>query len=330
MASGKLSVRKQAVKTREDTLNSDEFATWWKYRRQMQPTPSEPYRAYMIDRSLHATHHPKDEWKGYVNRTDLPPVDNARGYRPPSRKQRRQRRAGHVPASTKRKDYSKDVFYQDIVKYKDAFENKYNLPASKLVIEKRAGSAYQHPGRIIKSPGEVLIPARMYEAVKKSGKKSDFQQFFASMGHELGHHSQLAYGGGITAVPSGEKGLGAIWERSSKSRTAKTNLQKAEKFAHEVNKDFVKTKPKHFKKGKYGRMARLREITAYGSYRKFTPKAVKGPNAPFYWDLGTNLVKPRSAPGKNIAKVHPKATISGISERIVGKKSRKSKKLKLF
>ena len=50
---------------RHQILESQQFHQWWENRRTMQPTPSNPYQAFMIDRSLKAKNYDEKSWSDY-------------------------------------------------------------------------------------------------------------------------------------------------------------------------------------------------------------------------------------------------------------------------
>lgn len=73
---------KAAAKKRREVMASKEFQTWFAARMTTPPVPSDPYRAFMIDRSLNAKLASKTQWQGKPNRLDNPFVDFPAGHFP--------------------------------------------------------------------------------------------------------------------------------------------------------------------------------------------------------------------------------------------------------
>lgn len=317
----KVSVRDQARIRRKNVMDSPEFHKWWENRREIQPTPSDPYRAFMIDRSLHARHYDEVSWQDYVNRSDYPPVDNRAGYTDTGEPiHRRHRRPSFVPKTKQRKDYSKQKYHKSMQGFKEDFVQTYNLPDVDIVVERRGGMAYMRPNPVTGQRGKLLVDEKYYEATRKSKKKSEKQQFFASVGHELGHHGQYAYGYSADTKPRNE-GLGKIYEASQQ----KTQTLTSEKFAWNVAKDYVEKKtPKRLPK--WRGMAKVREKWAFGTYEGTEPPSMRGPNPKFVYQGSTNLlVKNKNRPNVSMFS-NPKISITGVSESKPKRRKRSKKR----
>lgn len=96
---------KPDIAKRKAVMSSEAFRIWWAARQDESPRPADPYRAYMIDRGLHARHAPKESWENVPNRRDLAGVDNlhafAGGFEKPTRRPPRGNRGINRPARRK-------------------------------------------------------------------------------------------------------------------------------------------------------------------------------------------------------------------------------------
>ena len=95
--------QRTAAARRAAIMSTVEFQEWWRARIHLHPIPSDPFRAFMIDRGLMARHLDKETWKPRTNRSDLVPVDNYHGARKqPRRRYRPHRfRESYLPISAR-------------------------------------------------------------------------------------------------------------------------------------------------------------------------------------------------------------------------------------
>jgi hypothetical protein len=141
--------------------------------------------------------------------------------------------------------------------------------------------------------------------MKKGEIEGAKEQFYASVGHETGHHTQFAYG---SKEPGGQTGLGGIFSMTKeeakeikKQARLRGNLQKEskiveERFAWNVARDFIKRKqPKQLPKFE-GTMAEELEEFAFGTYVGTQPESFK--KGEKYWDVNVSLIRSKK-PRKN-------------------------------
>lgn len=196
----KLTKRQQiAIAKRRAVMASKAYREWWEWRQTIQPTPTEPYRAYMIDLSLEARLFPKGLWKHRTNRADYPAIDLPLGMPAPKRRvppRKHFRRYKPVPAPAIRLE--RTAFQKELEQELRAFEEAYHLPPTKLIFEKyRRGGAYSPELRTI------YMPTTSTE--KKVPLASE--QPLVIMLHEAGHHAHFAYGGAEKAMGTSLQGI---------------------------------------------------------------------------------------------------------------------------
>lgn len=193
-----------AAAKREAILSSRAFREWWDARLTFSPTPSDPYRAYMIDLGLFARVHHKRVWKHRTNRMDYPNIDlplgtpRRRRKLPPRKQIKRFKPVPKAALPAILTPYEKEL-----VREAEQFKEKYHLPAMEIRFERGVVAAhipaiYGRGAAIIKMPREQVEQAAKL-------RKGVEQQVRVVLGHELGHFAHAAYGGigRITQKPTG-------------------------------------------------------------------------------------------------------------------------------
>jgi len=187
----RINKRQQAAAAkRAAIIGSAAFQTWWTARQTFYPIPSDPYRAFMIDKGLFARVHHKEVWQHRTNRMDYPPVDLPLGVpspkrRLPPRKQikrfkKRPKAAQPLPITP---------FEKELIGRVEQFTEKYHLPSVEVRIEPRRQPSYMHP---LFGKGMILMPK---EFVARGAKlKGVREQVESVIFHEAGHHAHVAYG----------------------------------------------------------------------------------------------------------------------------------------
>lgn len=300
----RLTSREKERVLKKKVLESEAFDKWYEARRAIQPTPSNPYQAYMIDRNLRAKPYTEESWGDYVNRSDLEGVDNPQGVsmgRAPI--QRTHRSPTFVPASKVRPQHEHEPLFQEAVSMREDFKKTYGINDVDIVVEKRGtgnGLAYGRPMRP-QDKGVVLIPEELYDEVVKDPKKYKTSQFRVGITHELGHASHLGQSYPVfgekwitdpdrSTIPHSPE-LKAIFETTKDSPTKKI---REERMAHAVTRDF------YGKKGwKLKGSAKLMDDFALGTYESKTPKSMQKfdtqtlqPKSPrFVFNRGTGLIE---------------------------------------
>lgn len=278
----KLTARQKELANRKAILESEEYDKWYEARRHIQPSPTNPYQAFMIDRSLRAKPYDESSWEDYVNRSDFEPIDNPQGVPidyPEDGKpiHRKHRNPTFVPASKIRPQHENEPLFQELKGIKEDFNKTYGTDDVELIIEKRSGgSAYSRPQR----PGEkgkVFVPDYLYEEIKRDPKAYKKKQFVVANVHEFSHGAHLGRGvgqyinpfddnPGTDIVPHTEE-LKQIYKKTEGAPTRKI---RRERMAHAVTKDYYE------KKGwKLKGSAKLLDDWALGTYEGTTPKSMQ-------------------------------------------------------
>ena len=192
MSEQKMTKRQQAAYTKKMAiLRSKAFQDWWKARQTFYPIPSEPYRAFMIDKGLYAKPMRKEIWQYRTNRMDYPSIDFPLGTprkrkRLPSRKEIR--RFKRIPKAAK--PVALTPFEKKLVGEVEKFEEKFHLPRAKIKFEPRAAASFL-PSLFGKPM--ILMPKAFVKMGEVGGGAE--QQVAAVIFHEAGHHAHAAYGG---------------------------------------------------------------------------------------------------------------------------------------
>lgn len=194
---GRTKRQRTADEKRDRILSSKAFQTWWRARQSFYPTPSDPYRAFMIDKGLFAKPHHERVWKHRTNRYDYPPVDFPLGT---PRKKKRLPPRKHIKRFKKRpkaaQPYDLSPYEKELVAEAERFSEKFRLPRPRVRFEPRVsgGAAYIHGRPMFGIEPTVLMPRPFVRAGEKKKAKLARQQVEATLFHELGHHAHVAYG----------------------------------------------------------------------------------------------------------------------------------------
>lgn len=284
------------AKRRSQILASDDFDKWYEARKEIQPFPSDPYRAFMIDRSLKAKSYDEDSWKDYVNRSDLHPVDSYRpepdgparpDMEPPVR--RKHRTPDFIPSSKRRPEHDGEPLMESVKAHKKDFMTKWGLEDNiDIYVEHnpREGSAMAKP--IAGRRPVLIIPEKFYQAVKKEGhKKTVMAQFETAHDHEFGHATQhqgekddWAIRAG-TSVPKTPE-LTGIWGSVQHRETQKL---RSEDYAWMVGKKYRESKGVKWK----GARA-LAHRYYFGTYEGTRPSVMSGDKPLFQSDDSRQLI----------------------------------------
>lgn len=176
--------QRTAAARRAAIMSTVEFQTWWAARRHIHPIPSDPFRAFMIDRGLVARLLDKETWKPRTNRTDLVPVDNYQraGRKQPRRRYRPHRfRAGYLPVPAR--PIGKLTKEEKEIKALVAkMAEHYHVPEPDIFFERKQGEAIgsMHHG------GFGGIKPFMRLGVRDLKKQLPKAKAVAA--HEMGHH----------------------------------------------------------------------------------------------------------------------------------------------
>jgi len=204
----------QEQELKRDTLRSSAFLVWWANRKKINPVPSDPYRAFRIDRSLKAKLHSTEVWKKKTNRSDSPLVDypiGSRGKRPKiiSRKQQHRKPSKKsikkLTKQEKRKILygSSDPFASD----RDAQHKKKQVAHARKVLVQEGEKMAQHygvpttplhfssrdPNQFARIRGDRRVGVIKASIHLRSGKLTASQKL--TMLHEQGHviHARQSY-----------------------------------------------------------------------------------------------------------------------------------------
>lgn len=166
-----------AKQKRDAVLKSRAFNDWWEARQEVEPIPSDPYRAYMIDLSLHAKVDNPAIWEKQPNRRDQPDVDLPFGGTPkyaPSRKPRRRSQRKYKSPAIPKKGLGKEAHVLT-----SAMASEYGLPAPAI--------------REYKSKGPLIGAAKVGVA-RLEGKRDKRTGKRTSVIFDVGHSGELRLG----------------------------------------------------------------------------------------------------------------------------------------
>lgn len=176
------SLTENEIKKKKQITTSEAFKIWWTERRKHPPVPSDPYRAFMIDRGIQAHLTDPQDWKTRMNRSDYEPIDF-----PPIVRGKRRIRLPKAPSNkeaerTKRKIRDRARFI-----CKDMGVDKPEVS----FCEGSQYSYYQSGYAINKLTGEVvrLRKPKVVIGISKSGKL--YPMNYGALAHELGHHKDV-------------------------------------------------------------------------------------------------------------------------------------------
>jgi hypothetical protein len=168
--------------TRKEVMESEEFRTWWNNRKKTQPVPSDPYRAFMIDRSLEAKLTSQGTWSKEPNRMDFEPIDF-----PPIVKGRRLRRPEPEPKGPYVEETKKKLKAQELEMAKGM-----NVSPPELRFTQGSGRSFYASGYgKNKQTGEIVKIQEPYIMIglRKDGKMAFTDE--GTLAHELGHHKKV-------------------------------------------------------------------------------------------------------------------------------------------
>lgn len=193
--------RQEAEARRRKVMSSVAFQTWWAARQNIHPVPADPYRAFMIDISLHARVHRREIWEHRTPRADYPSVDlpswlPAPKRRLPSRKE--ERRFKVIPRAAE--PFQVTPFEVGLKQIGEKMAEKYHVPMPRIFFERREGaieSAYFHGLAGIMEPF-IKIGTKGQERMKSKGQEIETSgigsQIFGIFEHEFGHHAHARFG----------------------------------------------------------------------------------------------------------------------------------------
>lgn len=178
-----------AEEKKRKILKSKAFRDWWEVRQEERPIPSNPYRAFMIDRSLNAIVDRRDKWEDQPNRRDMPEIDTARKGIPtyaPSYKPRRRRSRKYKSPSVPKKGTGREVF-----NLAGEMATKHGLPAPEVNTTNREGPLGGY-AKVGLGRGRDGTMYRLHGGKIHIGTKGSRVQALATTAHEVGHvvHAQ--------------------------------------------------------------------------------------------------------------------------------------------
>jgi hypothetical protein len=186
-----LGYREKERLKRERILNSQAFKTWWEARQEVDPTPADPYRAYMIDKSLNAVIEPI-VWDRQPNRRDRSGVDSPREgiptYAPAKKPPKR------IEPPYKSPELPRDPSAASIHKFSGDMAANFGMVAPAVKTHREIGPlgsfARTGLGRYGGPKGEIARYSRGEIHIGVKGKLTP--QKIATTAHETGHviHAQ--------------------------------------------------------------------------------------------------------------------------------------------
>lgn len=241
---------------KRDTMRSSAFLVWWANRKKISPVPSDPYRAFRIDRSLKAKLHATPIWKKNTNRSDSPLIDyplGARGKKPrvvprkqlkrkPSKKQltkqeKRKLLYGGVDPSASSRDAQhkkKQIAHarKVLVQEGEKMAKHYGVPNSKLVFSSRDPRQYA----VVHGNSKTGITETTIHL--RSGKLTASKKLV--MLHEKGHlvHARRTVNKADTLIAP-DQSYTALHKL-----TGKGGQYQREKIAYKLAEPFIKKLPK--------------------------------------------------------------------------------------
>lgn len=167
---------------KQDVMSSFSFKKWWSRRRLEDPVPANPYRAFMIDKSLRARAN-ENKWKSQPNRFDIY-VDRPTVFKQTKRKAvGARKRVSKAPKAPKG-----SITRKEIVEMTREYTRKHHLPMPKITVKASRGRSRHtsfmrvHWRRI--DTGEAIPHKAEMTIVKGKGSKAALKGVIY---HELGH-----------------------------------------------------------------------------------------------------------------------------------------------
>lgn len=218
-----------AWEKRRAIMQSEVFQIWLNERYNTKPMPSDPYRAFMIDKSLEAKLKTKPEWAERTNRADYQPIDY-----PPVTKQPPPDITQPAPKTIEAQKTKGKL--RDRMKYLAKEMGTSEVALRFTVVHKGyARSFYKSGYGINRITGELvkISEPEIVLGIPKNGKLNPQQ--YAVLSHEMGHHKQVEQ-------LKKEKGEGAVvyhYRALERSKAAKIECEReAWKNAEPYLKDF--------------------------------------------------------------------------------------------
>ncbi len=206
-------VRVAAAK-RAAVMSSAAFQDWWASRRHIHPVPSDPYRAFMIDRGIPAQIVEHEIWEPRTNRTDVIPVDIVKGQRHNRPREHHHYRLDYLPYAA-RPIGKHTPEEQELEAHVTKMAEKYHVPVPQIIFERGEGemsSAYFQVSDY-RNFSKPFIKIGVRGLNKKTLPKHK-----AVIGHEMGHHVHHT---GADALLTGMNIRGALGApRAEKERAA--------------------------------------------------------------------------------------------------------------
>lgn len=318
------STRQEAAARRRDAvMNSPEFRDWWGQRRHVDPVPSSPYQAYMIDLSLSAKLEDRSKWERGPNRNDQLKIDfpfaGAPNYGRPRRPYQPDNAPAHKPRDrTEQPERSPELpregLSRELQLAADAMAVRYGIPAPQVEIKSGgANRSYARVGvggwgdKLIRAGGGV-VTIFAHEAGKKGRKAKPIE--LGTLYHEVGHvvHAQAS------VLPEGErpKNMTSLYKVSPLNYT---NEHFATLFAKEEIHRTLSKGPLEIKKATGESRTIVREGKVKNVPIDYNVNLSMSPRAMAKWDLRWALStyqKGWKARGKPV-KINSDGTISGGS-----------------
>jgi len=197
-------------KKRRAVMESEQFQTWIQERRNTHPFPADPYRAFMIDKSLKADLRTKPGWAPETNRSDFKPVDY-----PPITKE---------PAPDIEEPSPKTVQAEETKKLLRArakfIADDMNVPVPEIRFttaqKGRARSFYRSGYGQNRATGAVVKITTPAIVLGISKKGHLLPTNYGTLAHEMGHHKTVIE----LERAKGEKAVGVHYRALVKSHKA--------------------------------------------------------------------------------------------------------------
>lgn len=209
----KLTVREQEAKKRKETLESYAFRFWWAERQKHGPIPTDPYRAFMIDKGLKASLEDREHWTPTPNRKDLPLIDYPFGKWTYTKRQRKI--SPPAQREVKAEPSGKKTPHREIA---DLMEKEVGLPAKIPIYNTGRGPLRSHA----KAGVTVIGTSSDHFGQIFVASKNNSPQSLAATAHEAGHvaHAQATFGRTKKPLPPNIKPFSAV-ENARKKGSAR-------------------------------------------------------------------------------------------------------------
>ena len=244
-----------ASQKRKAIIQSEEFKIWFHERLKTKPMPSDPYRAFMIDRSLKAELRDRDSWAHRTNVADWEPVD----YPPVIRGQK----TVMIPPPKSKEAAATKAAIRAKAK---VICTELDVPCPKIKFTTsdygRPRSYYQSGYVINRYTGAIVRAKEPFVVIglPKSGKLKPEQ--YAVLAHELGHHK-------VTTEIQRTEGDQAVIDHYTRMKISDSARNQNERDAWHYAKPFMKDSPavQHWIK-KYALGSYLGTTPGYKGYKQ--------------------------------------------------------------